>query len=125
MPSRLARMTPVPDLVKLSKLETTFLSADQTQHITYVSGSSTERRKYRQEERWKRKKRLGRGAFGSVYLEGCVDGPKGGELRAVKRIPKHESGNYYRELEAIALFSHSKVLLVQDSSMEFWVSAIF
>lgn len=107
-------MTHVPDLVKVSKLNTQFLSdPDCTQHIIeYVPEGNKDRRKVRKEERWKRKKKLGRGAFGIVYLEQCIQGDKKNELRAVKELPKQESENCYRELEAIALFSHPQVTTI-------------
>ena len=104
-------MTLIPDLVKLSKLETQFhLDPDYTQHITYVSESGKGRNTVRREERWKRKKKLGRGAYGIVWLEQCVLGEKRDELRAVKEVQKYGSGDFNRELEAVALFSHTKVI---------------
>ena len=103
-------MTSIPDLIKLSKLETEFHSEpDYVQHVEYVFGSNTERKKVRKEERWKRKRRLGRGGYATVWLEQCIDGDKKEKLRAVKEIPKIGSIDYNKELEAIALFSHSKV----------------
>lgn len=100
----------IPDLVRISKLDTQFHSdPEYTQHVHYVSGTTSRQRKIRKEERWKRDRLLGRGAFGSVWLEQCVDGDGIGKVRAVKIIEKLESTNYYKELEAIALFSHSRV----------------
>ena len=90
--------------MKLSKLATKFHSnPDWTQHTTYVADNSKERRRVRREEGWIRKKRLGQGGFGTVWLEQCVQGEKNDELRAVN------STSYNRELEAIALFSHENV----------------
>ena len=54
-------------------------------------------------------KELGRGSFGTVWLERCIQGNSKEEVRAVKEIQKVGSGDYFRELEAIALFSHTKV----------------
>ena len=106
-------MTPVPDLVRISKLDTQFhLDPEYVQHVQYVSGSTLKERKVRKEERWKRERWLGRGGFGTVELERCIHGECEGKVRAVKKIQKLESSNYYRELEAIALFSHSKVSLL-------------
>ena len=106
-------MTPVPDLVQVSKLDTQFYSdPDYVQHIQYVSGSTPRQRRVRKEERWKRERLLGRGSFGTVELERCIQGESEGKVRAVKKVQKLESSNYYRELEAIALFSHSKVELL-------------
>ena len=108
---------PVPDLVKLSKLETQFHSdPDYTQHTTYVCESHRDRRRVRKEERWKRKKRLGRGGFGTVWLEQCILGERKDELRAVKEVPKHGPGDFNKELEAVALFSHTKVILLLSVS---------
>lgn len=104
-------MTFVPDLVRVSKLDTIFHSdPEYTLHVKYVSESTASRRRVRREERWKRDRRLSRGAIGSVWLERCIQGDRKGKVRAVKEIPKHGSGDYNRELEAIALFSHTKVL---------------
>ena len=106
-------MTPVPDLVRISKLDTRFHSdPEYTLHVKYVSGSTANQRKVRKEEKWKRQRKLGQGGFGLVWLERCIQGDSEGEVRAVKEIPKRGSGDYYRELEAIALFSYTKVILI-------------
>lgn len=111
---------PIPDLVRVSKLDTHFYSdPEYTEHIRYVSGTGTgttpRQRRVRKEERWKKETRLGSGAFGIVWLERCIQGDGTGSFRAVKKIPKLESSNYYRELEAVALFSHSKVSILSLS----------
>jgi hypothetical protein len=106
-------MPPIPDLVRISKLDTRFCSSPEyTQHFQYVSGSTLERRRVRKEERWKKERGLSRGSFGVVWLERCIQGDSEGKVRAVKKVQKLECNNYYRELEAIALFSHSKVSLI-------------
>lgn len=104
-------MPPIPDLVRVSKLDTQFCSSPEyTQHVQYVSGSTLKRVRVRKEERWRKKRGLGRGAFGVVWLEQCIHGDDGeGKVRAVKKIQKPEGNSYHRELEAIALFSHIKV----------------
>ena len=56
-------------------------------------------------EQWRRKKELGRGGFGIVYLEST----KGGhQLRAVKEVPKYngrtKTMNHLREVLAMAHF---------------------
>jgi calcium/calmodulin-dependent protein kinase I len=106
-------MTAIPDLVQISKLETQF-SADSksTQHVYYVSGSTPRERRVRKEEIWTKEKALGHGNFGIVWSERCIRGDMKGKVRAVKKIQKLESCHYYRELEAIALFSHQKVSLL-------------
>jgi len=106
----MASTPPVPDIVRLSQLDTQFSSSPEyTQHIQYVPENTRERRRVRKEERWKRTRRLGRGSFGDVWLEECIQGDTKGEVRAVKKIQKLDRNHYYRELEAIALFSHHKV----------------
>ena len=96
-------MNPVSDLVRISKLETQFLSDPQyIQHTVHIS------RTVRKTEKWKRERVLGRGGSGIIWLDRCVQGDSKGEVRAVKKIQKLEDGNYSRELEAIALFSHPK-----------------
>lgn len=108
----MAATTPMPDLVLVSKLDTQFNSNPQyTQHIKYVSSSITKQRRARKEEKWKRERRLGQGAFGIIWLEQCIQGDSKREVRAVKKVPKFGSGNCHRELEAIALFSHTKASL--------------
>ena len=108
----MAATTPIPDLVHVSKLDTQFHSdPEYTQHVKYVSSSTTKQRRTRKEEKWKRERGLGQGGFGIVWLEQCIQGDSKGKVRAVKKIPKLKSDNYTRELEAIALFSHTKVSL--------------
>ena len=103
-------MTAESDLVRLSKLEAQFLpDSKYTRHVTYVTGSSLRERRIRKEELWSKEKELGRGGFAIVWLERCIQGDGEGKLRAVKQVHKVETSNYNRELEAIALFSHSKV----------------
>jgi hypothetical protein len=106
-------MPPIPDLVRISKLETQFCSSPEyTQHVQYVSGGMSERRRVRKEERWKKERELGRGSFGVVWLEQCIQGDNKGKERAVKKVQKLECNNYHRELEAIALFSDRKVSIL-------------
>lgn len=104
------------DLVRDSKIETRALESC-IQHIFYETGHSARERHLRREERWVRQAVIGRGAYGSVYLEKCEAGHKT-KLRAVKEIKKHvvlgEELDYLRELEAIAKFSHPKVLHPQN-----------
>jgi hypothetical protein len=103
-------MTPIPDIVQDSKLETQFHSdPEHVQHVRYVSGRAPRQRKVRKEERRKRERWLGRGGFGTVESQICMQGDSKGKVRAVKKMQKVASGDYYRELEAIALFSHDNV----------------
>ncbi|GJD03445.1 calcium/calmodulin-dependent protein kinase type 1B [Colletotrichum higginsianum] len=102
------------ELVLESKLETTFFP-NYTQHTYYKRGTSGEKRRIQVRERWKRQKRLGQGAYGSVWLETCSrpakqDGPK---VRAVKEIPidlrTRSAIDCHRELEAVMKFSQARV----------------
>ena len=103
-------MISVSDFVKVSKLDTQFdPDREYTLHVHYASGSTPKQRRIRKEERWKKERNLGRGSFGTVRLERCIQGDRKDQVRAVKSVQKLEAGDYYRELEAIALFSHSKV----------------
>lgn len=69
-------------------------------------------------EVWKRKKRIGSGGFGTVWLETCIEGQdsEDNKYRAVKvlQLPTDSPfsqaiSQYGRELEALAKFSQSKV----------------
>ncbi|CAI0650217.1 unnamed protein product [Colletotrichum noveboracense] len=106
-------MSPSSDLVQESKLETTFSPA-YTQHTFYKRGKSGREWKIRIQERWTRKRRLGQGACGTVWLETC-DRPArqyNPTVRAVKEIPIDstltEKVDYYRELEAVMKFSQER-----------------
>ena len=106
-------MTPIPDIVQDSKLEAEFhLDPEYTQHIQYVSGNTPGQRRLRKEQRWTKEKELGRGGFRIIWLERCVQEGSESEVRAVKKIQKVQSSYHYRELEAIALFSQTKVNLL-------------
>jgi len=101
---------PLPDLVLDSKIETILLGNGHVEHVFHTPGdASSGTRRVRRVERWARDTFLGRGAYGSVYLERCNVGNK---LRAVKEIKKAvvvgRALEYTRELEAIFKFFHSK-----------------
>jgi serine/threonine protein kinase len=104
-------MSQVSDLIKDSKLHTKFESELITH--TFLESTTIAGRRGRRRERnevWKRKRHLGIGIFGTVWLEECVSE---GKLRAVKEVrksvPSLESIDFNRELEAIARFSQQKV----------------
>lgn len=102
-------MRPVPYPVQASKLDTQFHSDPEcTYHVKFVSDNALNQRRIRKEEKWSRERALGRGSYGIVWLERCIQGDDKGSFRAVKKVQKPESGEYYGELEAIALFSHAK-----------------
>ena len=101
----------VSDLVRDSKIETEDLGTCIL-HVFHETGQSASERRVRREERWMRQALLGRGAYGTVYLEKCGHG--GSEKpRAVKEIKKvlvpYKQLDYSRELEAIMKFSHERV----------------
>ncbi|KAH0559090.1 hypothetical protein GP486_004333 [Trichoglossum hirsutum] len=104
-------MPPVSDLVRDSRLETTF-HEKYIQHIYYVSGDNPRQRKIRKEECWESRRNLGSGSFGIVRLERLITDGGEEKYRAVKEIKKgiQQSSpiNYGHELEAIAKFSHEK-----------------
>lgn len=103
----------LPDLVRDWELETRFASDKQTIHTIYVSDPARGRWRKANEEVWDQTTRLGKGAFGVVYLQKCVSGPSSGNLRAVKEIQVtlNESSDKFlsREISAIVKFSHKRV----------------
>ncbi|KAL3428933.1 hypothetical protein BDV09DRAFT_201110 [Aspergillus tetrazonus] len=78
--------------------------------VTYVTHSFGDEwglpAHFRRTETWKRVKKVGKGAYGSVWLEALVDGdtPRPTE-RAVKKIKWERIGRDYKELRAMAAFS--------------------
>jgi len=111
-------MPPIPDLVHLSRLEVR-LSSDShdIRQTISIHGSSPARRKVREQQLWRREEQLGKGGFGTVYLEKCLEGSQTGVVRAVKELRKMANDNYNRELEAAALFSHPRVRVMYSRGM--------
>lgn len=104
----------VSDLIKESKLPTRLGSASTTH--TFLESTSVVGRRGRRREReevWKKKRHLGIGIFGTVWLEECASEDR---LRAVKEVRKSAQGSnnldYQRELEAFARFSKQKVCIL-------------
>jgi len=97
----------LPELVRDFELNAT-IRGKQTVH-NRVSG----RREAPQKETWERRKKLGRGGFGSVWLEHNIDGGQTSrKIRAVKELRPGKTlivAEYVRELEALAKFSQEKV----------------
>jgi hypothetical protein len=108
-------MARVPDLVRDSKLRTQFLPDynAQTVHTYHESDPTSRRRLVARSEYWQRQRKIGSGAYGSVWLEKCAQGGKAdAAVRAVKQISMGgglEPSDCMRELETIAKFSHAKV----------------
>lgn len=108
----MSHMSQMSDLVKDAKLPTK-LDPEYTTH-TFLESTSVSGRRGRRREReevWKRKRHLGIGIFGTVWLEECVS--DGNKLRVIKEVrkiaPDSKPMDYNRELEAIAKFSQQKV----------------
>ena len=105
-------MTALSDLVQDARLETLFHS-QYLCHTYHDSDPRSGQRSILRHEYWKRNRHLGRGSFGSVWLEECIEGPGGhlnGETRAVKEIKRpRDSIDYIRELEVLFKFSHTRV----------------
>jgi hypothetical protein len=92
------------------KLETTFdRDSGCIVHTSWKQDRARGLGKVRIEHRWRRKEKIGVGAFGTVYLEATDDG----QQRAVKAIRKSLAKKYgidhRRELAALTFFSRSKV----------------
>jgi hypothetical protein len=102
------------DLINDSKLSVRF-SAKHTHHVIFKSDArpGQQVRRQRTEETWEKVKHLGKGGFGTVWLEQCLSVDSQAKTRAVKAIPKltpsSQNIDYRRELEAIAKFSQTKV----------------
>ncbi|KAJ5186705.1 Tetratricopeptide-like helical [Penicillium cf. viridicatum] len=112
-------MARISDLIRDSKLETYFLPdcTVETVHRFLESDSTSGQRLVTRSEHWRRQEKIGKGGFGSVWLEKCTKGGRPGAIaqegavRAVKQIDidrRFGPVDYNRELEAIAKFSHSR-----------------
>ncbi|KAK3377072.1 kinase-like domain-containing protein, partial [Lasiosphaeria ovina] len=94
------------DLVADSRLES-IVNDTHTIHTFYESNPTTGNRHMKREERWTWKRDLGRGGYGTVRLETSQSGDQT-RVRAIKEIRRTKdtsSGDFIRELEAIAKFS--------------------
>ncbi|KAL5042070.1 kinase-like domain-containing protein [Aspergillus fruticulosus] len=84
--------------------------------VTYVTHSFGDEWElpalFRRTEKWKRVERVGKGAYGSVWLEVLVEGDTPGPTkRAVKKIKKEKIGKDSKELKAMAAFSKRTIEL--------------
>ncbi|KAJ5380112.1 Tetratricopeptide-like helical [Penicillium cataractarum] len=96
-------MAMLPDLVQDFKL-TTHFRGEETIHTYQESDPTSGNRLISRTEHWKRHKKIGNGAYGSVWLENCTKGRRNGSrVRAVKQSHlDSRSGpvDYTRELES-------------------------
>jgi hypothetical protein len=98
-------------LLQTSKLQTTF-----DPKVNAFVQTTTDDDGITQVEHWRRQniRPLGRGAYGAVFLEHCIEGHPEVQLRAVKQIEKHPLDSKpidcHREVEAILRFSQRKVV---------------
>ena len=95
--------------VDYHKLDTKFF-ADHVQHTTFRSDASQGRRRVKVVKKWYRDRELGRGSFGTVFLERSEkERSEKGEYRAVKEIAKDKNSrimiDYKRELTAMAMLT--------------------
>lgn len=107
-----SEMPPLSDLVRDSEFAQTTVHGKVTRHVFARSGRNSRQRKIWEEQRWQQVALLGKGFHGDVWKETLVLGSKGPQVRAVKVIRK--TGQYGRELEAIAKFSQEKVNMSQS-----------
>ena len=116
-------MPRLPDLVLDSKLDTE-IDKDYTIHTYYESKVDSLERAAPRIEYWKQGKYLGKGSFGSVWLQECTENRQGAGVRAVKKIvigkPATEDKYCVRELEAIAKFSHQRVYSTRSYLYPSW-----
>ena len=105
-------MSRTSDLVQDAELDTRFYP-EHTVHIYDEIGPNVQERGMSREEHWARKKFIGGGSYGRVWLEHCVQGRGDVGVRAVKEVVKSPHGpkqvDYNRELEAILKFSNQRV----------------
>ena len=84
-----------------------------TEHPCRVTDVSRGIRNVIHVQRWSRQKELGRGGFGTVYLES----ERGGLLRAVKEVPKRSGRtvtmDYLREILTMAHFSKVRLTCIE------------
>lgn len=84
-------MARISDLIRYSKLETYFLPVE-TIHRFQESDSTSGQRLVTRLKHWRRQEKIGKGGFGSVWLEKCTKGGRPGAIaqegavRAVKQI---------------------------------------
>lgn len=97
-------MDDLTTLLQDFKLDTHFTNG-RIEHVYNECDKSSGKRVIERREQWKRMRRIGRGSYGEVWLEECVEGGQIGSLRATKDIWSYGQINYARELEALSVFS--------------------
>lgn len=113
-------MAPISYLIRDSKLGTYLLQicTVETVHRFQEPDSTSGQRLVTRSELWRRQEKIGKGWFGSIWLEKCTKGGRlgataqDGVVRAVKQIDidrRFGLVDYNRELGSIAKFSHSRV----------------
>ena len=114
-------MTPLELLVDNYKLETEFLSG-HVQHTTlhFRSDSSRGGRQVAAVKGWYRGRELGRGQFGTVFLERSEEG----EHRTVKDISKSKNSktriDYRRELVAMVVLTKVRDMECPEPRINFF-----
>ena len=97
------------DLVRDSEIKVKIFG---NQTIQYVRNPLSRERRAMVEETWQRVNELGRGGYGVVWLEKCISDSTN-RVRAVKELRTGggdvSTTTYFRELEAVAKFSHERV----------------
>ena len=97
-------MTSLDLVIDYHKLDTEFFNG-HVRHTTFHSDASRGRRRVKVVKKWYRGRELGRGSFGTVFLERSEEG----EWRAVKEIAKDKNSkvtiDYRRELMAMAVLA--------------------
>ena len=120
----MATIRRLPDLVNDTKLLVELHDSHAVHFLVGSDGPGGQRmRRTWRQEKWARKKLLGGGATGEVWLEECHAGTSKGQLQAVKIISKSVDFDVYEELETIAKFSQnsSKVSRPQKAvNIVFW-----
>ena len=105
-------MIPLDLVIGYHKLDTKFFDG-HVRHTTFHSDASQGRRQVKVVKKWYRGRELGRGSFGTVFLEKSEKG----EHRAVKEIAKDKNSRVTiddkRELMAMAILA--KVRDMDDS----------
>jgi hypothetical protein len=109
---------PSSDLVEHFKLETQFFPEYVVHHLSDLAHGNVA-------QTWSRRKILGQGGFGMVWLED----EKAGTLRAVKEVRKYAmeklSVDYQKELIALAKLSKVRCSYLFLPTFCFLLSALF